>query len=234
MTIRTVRVEDDGEHHALRVNGERVIRLESFAVCDRVAFYLQNPDEWDTSEACDVGDNIRAACEREEHRKPTDTTGAPDVWHDADGTLRDENALAVRPVDVIQRVRALETALGNVLGELGELREGLGDRAFDDRVTSGIHNWTEAAALIGADAPAPLNLDPCRGCGLPLFDGDASEGGADLQTGRCLSCDTLNACPVCPAESGTLEPLDGSAWLECSDCGGRVSLHDADPRPVTD
>lgn len=80
-------------------------------------------------------------------------------WVDERGTMRDENRLEVQPPEMVARIRRLETLVERMLGEYQELRESLGDQGWDDRVTSGLHTWCDAARAVGADMPEDLELD---------------------------------------------------------------------------
>lgn len=49
---------------AVYVDWQRVVSNESFAVADRVKYYLDHPEKWDSSEACEVATAIRTRYER--------------------------------------------------------------------------------------------------------------------------------------------------------------------------
>lgn len=49
----------EGGFWSLYVDGQRAIDRESFAVADRVKYYLDHPTAWDHSESCEVAHTIR-------------------------------------------------------------------------------------------------------------------------------------------------------------------------------
>ena len=53
--------EHNGKYDLLDKKGKVLIEDESFTVVDRVLFYLEHPDIWDTSELCEVANSIREA-----------------------------------------------------------------------------------------------------------------------------------------------------------------------------
>lgn len=63
--VVNVEVRNESGYWSVFVNGQRTVDRESFAVADRVKFYLDNPKRWDYSECCDVADSIRR------HLQPT-------------------------------------------------------------------------------------------------------------------------------------------------------------------
>lgn len=52
-------IRNEGGCWSVFVNGQRTVDRESFAVADRVKFYLDHSQAWDYSELCDVADSIR-------------------------------------------------------------------------------------------------------------------------------------------------------------------------------
>jgi hypothetical protein len=65
VNLRT-EVRKEAGYWSVFVNGRRTVDRESFAVADRVRFYLDNPARWDYSESCEVADSIRRAYEGRE------------------------------------------------------------------------------------------------------------------------------------------------------------------------
>ena len=55
----TAEIRKEGGYWSLYVNGQRTVDRESFAVVDRVKWYLDNPLAWEPSESCEVADSIR-------------------------------------------------------------------------------------------------------------------------------------------------------------------------------
>ncbi len=133
-----------------------------------VAGFLRDPSTLDNSECAEVATTIL-------RDDPPATTGRDVWWWDVTtNTVRDENRLPVCAWEVPNRVAKLERALRACLTDLGELREGLGDDGYDDRVTGGLAHVFDACALLGEPEPDPLKLNPCPECGESLTWDDAS------------------------------------------------------------
>jgi hypothetical protein len=58
MSLKTEIRREDG-YWSLYVNGQRTVDRESFAVADRVKYFLDNPKAWEPAESHEVAQAIR-------------------------------------------------------------------------------------------------------------------------------------------------------------------------------
>ena len=54
-----VEVIEESGYFSVYVNNRRMVDRESYAIADRIRWYLENPNRWDYSECCEVAHSIR-------------------------------------------------------------------------------------------------------------------------------------------------------------------------------
>lgn len=49
-----VEVREELGYFSVYVDNKRMVDRESFAIADRIRYYLEHPDKWDYTECCEV------------------------------------------------------------------------------------------------------------------------------------------------------------------------------------
>lgn len=65
MDLQTEIRKESDLSYTLLVNGKPTVERQSFAICDFVKYFLDNPNKWNYSECCEVVTRIREHFEKD-------------------------------------------------------------------------------------------------------------------------------------------------------------------------